>query len=339
MSHTRKILLGGVAVLLFGIGIIAFVPKNTRKKQIQRYWARLPFVGGSEISLPDTTSSTSDSFDTVDTVRLRPRNQTEEVMPTSTNVLQTVRSWVSYYGDDDIEALRQFDLIDIDAEAGAGNYTQDEINALKADGKIVVSYLNIGAIETFRSYWGPGQVYKLDPYGGWPDEYWADTSQSGWQDLIISEAGKLLAKGVDGFYLDNLDVAEKYGDRPELRRGVVTIIERLRKTYPQAILIAQNGLFLRNDEGSGKKRVYAYLDGWAQEEVFTTYEDGYRKVAKEQTDAYVAALQDLQRQGLITFCLDYADSVSLRNYAQAEALKIGCRSYVGTKELDQVILQ
>lgn len=334
MSRGHKLLLGGVAILILGIGIIAGTLGNTKKTQVQKYWARLPFMGGSEAPSLDTTGPTAPS---PDTVKLPPQDPAGGVMPTPINALQTVRSWVSYYGDDSIEALRQFDLIDIDAESGAGNYTAKEIDALKANGKIVVSYLNIGAIETFRSYWRPGQVYKLDSYGGWPDEYWTDASQPGWQDLIISEAGKLLTQGVDGFYLDNLDVADKYGDRPELRRGVVTILERLRKTYPKAIMIAQNGLFLQNDQGGDGKRVYEYVDGWAQEEVFTTYEGGYRKVAQEQTDAYVAALKELQGKGLTTFCLDYADSVPLRNYARAEALKIGCRSYVGTKELDIVV--
>ena len=84
----------------------------------------------------------------------------------------------------------------------------------------MISYLNVGACERFRTYWsdtGPGgppscganTAAQLGPYAGYPDETWMDFANPGYRDLILdSLAPRLLAQGLDGFFLDNLELVE-----------------------------------------------------------------------------------------------------------------------------------
>ena len=50
-----------------------------------------------------------------------------------------------------------FRLINIDADPTAGNFTRADIATLRAGGRnTVLSYLNVGACERYRSYWRDG---------------------------------------------------------------------------------------------------------------------------------------------------------------------------------------
>src|SRR3954467_3158469 len=67
--------------------------------------------------------------------------------------------WVSFYGTArQIGDLRRvagaFRLLNIDADPPAGNFTRADIETLRAGGRnTVLSYLNVGACERYRSYW------------------------------------------------------------------------------------------------------------------------------------------------------------------------------------------
>lgn len=68
-------------------------------------------------------------------------------------------------------------------------------------------YLNIGAVEEYREYYGRFERLTLGVYEDWPDERWVDVSDAEWQTFLIQElAPKYAALGLDGFFLDNADV-------------------------------------------------------------------------------------------------------------------------------------
>src|SRR6185503_5885630 len=65
--------------------------------------------------------------------------------------------WVSFYGGAqgvDLAAVAAtFRIINIDADPDTGNFTDAEIQTMRAGGKNrVISYLNVGSCEKFRSY-------------------------------------------------------------------------------------------------------------------------------------------------------------------------------------------
>src|SRR5256885_168998 len=85
---------------------------------------------------------------------------------------------------------------------------------LHAGGKNrVISYLDVGSCESFRSYWSTAPAplkscnantaAKLGPYAGFPNEQWMNPANVDYQDLIVKHvAARLAATGVDGFFLD-----------------------------------------------------------------------------------------------------------------------------------------
>lgn len=256
--------------------------------------------------------------------------------PSAAERLKAARSWVSYYSLGQISELSKFDVVDIDVEDGAANYQPDDVAALKARGKLVVSYLNVGSAEPFRSYWPRVQAYSLGKYPGWP-EFYMDVSKSGYRDVLLNAVvPQILAKGVDGLFLDNVDAGSTLG-KPAITAGIVDIVRRLRKAHPSVLLIAQSSnLRILTERGADGRQFYEYLNGLAREEVSATYEGGYRKVPAAESDAMLRTLAGWRSKGLVVLTLDYANSPELAQYAITRARAHGLIPYVSTKYLDQI---
>ena len=206
--------------------------------------------------------------------------------------------WVSFYGTasqmgDLAHVARTFRLINIDADPGAGNFTDDEIRILSDDGRNrVVSYLNIGSCERFRTYWssapsglvpcGANRSAWLGSYEGYPDETWMDPSDEAYQGLILDfVAPRLAARGVDGFYLDNLEVAEHADPSapgwcsPRCRQGALDLVRRLRERFADMVILMQNATSDVTRLGmTGGRRFATLLDGVDHEEVYAPGFDG-----------------------------------------------------------------
>jgi uncharacterized protein (TIGR01370 family) len=73
-------------------------------------------------------------------------------------------------------------------------------------GVYVYGYLNVGAVESGRSYYSKFKSIRLAPYDGWDGEYWIDPTDRAWQDHCVSLAKQIKATGAIGLYLDNTDI-------------------------------------------------------------------------------------------------------------------------------------
>ena len=77
--------------------------------------------------------------------------------------------YVVLIGEDSeiIEKLSDIDLLVIDAEY----FSQNDIARLRENGiREIYSYINIGLIESFRSYDTDFEKYTLGAYENWPEE-------------------------------------------------------------------------------------------------------------------------------------------------------------------------
>jgi cysteinyl-tRNA synthetase len=112
-----------------------------------------------------------------------------------------------------------YDLVLIDLFFDEAALSASEVNSLKikANGgqRLVISYINIGAAETYRYYWQdkwklhrPNWLKKR--YEGYDDEFWVKFWKDEWQEIIYGNDGsyikKILDAGFDGAYLDNVEV-------------------------------------------------------------------------------------------------------------------------------------
>src|SRR5688500_16946367 len=164
--------------------------------------------------------------------------------------------WVSFYGAaakaGPIDKLAaRFRVLNIDADPGVGAWTPAQIVALKAGGRNrVISYMNVGSCETFREYFtkGPAGITPCKDnlraqrgrYDGYPDEIWMDLGDANYQKLILEHvAPRLVRAGVDGFYLDNMEIVE-HGEKTNngpcserCRQGGLELVARLRQAFPK----------------------------------------------------------------------------------------------------------
>jgi cysteinyl-tRNA synthetase, unknown class len=205
--------------------------------------------------------------------------------------------WVSFYGSSKnalpLERVaRTFRIMNIEADPGVGAWTPAQIKMLKAGGRNrVISYMNVGSCENFREYWKTaprGMVPCKDNiraqkgrYAGYPTEIWMDLSNPDYQKLIVEHVAVRLAKtGVDGFYLDNLEIVE-HGEKTSngpcgsrCRQGGLDLVARLRKAFPDHLIVMQNATSDVTRLGRTESGPYAeLLDGIAHEQVYAPEHD------------------------------------------------------------------
>lgn len=134
--------------------------------------------------------------------------------------------------NDNIAQFSDYGIVVIDAQY----FDREEIEAFRAEGHQVWTYLNIGSLEDFRDYYEAYRDLSLGAYEHWEEEVWVDVSQQRWQDLVLKDlVPALLDKGVDGFFVDNCDV---YWVHPEekILDGLGVIMQGLVQTGKKVII-------------------------------------------------------------------------------------------------------
>jgi cysteinyl-tRNA synthetase len=200
--------------------------------------------------------------------------------------------WVSWYGPSGGAAVisqvaSTFRVINIDADPDADNLSDAEIAALRANGQNrVLSYLNLGSCENYRSYYATAPAGHKScqssgaltaPYDGYPDEMWANLGNADYQDLMVnSVAPRLIARGVDGFYLDNMEVVEHGAQESNgpcdaaCSQGGLDLIWQLRQKFPDKLIVMQNATSDTTRLGMTHGVAFpTLLDGVSHEEVYS----------------------------------------------------------------------
>ncbi len=135
--------------------------------------------------------------------------------------------------EEDIDKFGKYEEIVIDAQY----FSKESIQKLKDSGAThVISYLNIGSIESFRPYYEQYKHLTLGEYEHWEEERWVDVSKKEWQDFIVNDlVDQLLEKGVNGFFIDNVDVYYNYHTE-EIYDGLEKILTDLRLKFLYTII-------------------------------------------------------------------------------------------------------
>ncbi len=176
-----------------------------------------------------------------------------------------------------------FRLINIDVDPDLANFTPEQIQTLRDGGRNrVISYMNLGACEDFRTHWSAApsgilscsanRTAQLGPYYGYPSETWMNVGNPEYQRLILEHvAPRLAAQGVDGFFLDNMELLEN-DDLCDAAciQGGLDLIGKLRERFPSHVLIMQNATddVLRLGTTTQGRRYAELLDGISHEDVY-----------------------------------------------------------------------
>ena len=246
--------------------------------------------------------------------------------------------WMSYYNTDSAmgsaaQASSTFRVMDLDLDPGAGNFTAADVAALKANGQnVVLSYLNVGSCENFRTYWNsvpPGFVScqantaaQAGTYQGYHNETWMNLSNPDYQHLIVDYvAPQLVAQGADGFYLDNMEIVE-HGTATTngpcdatCAQGGLDLVRMLRAKYPSLVIVMQNATSNVTRLGqTGGVAFASLLDGIAHEEV---YAPTYDASAERELLAWQGMKLTPNGHALWIATLDYVGGCGQTTKAQA----------------------
>lgn len=211
----------------------------------------------------------------------------------------------------------------------AQNVSIEDVGSLKAHGRRIYSYLNVGSLEDFRDYYSTFSGYTLAEYENWPGEYWMDVSEEAWQDFIINNvAAELVLKGVDGFFIDNTDVYYMY-QHSWIYKGLVKILTGLRDTYHLPIIINGGDFFVTKLMDDGKTDLIAGIN---QESVFSYIEDYENSVFGEQPALdrayYEEYLARAKKQGLFVYMIEYTRDMRLVAKIKEFCQENGYKCYV-----------
>ena len=124
--------------------------------------------------------------------------------------LRGVHTWAMAIGNGALANVMRrpgaFDLVVVDGE----EIRRAQVLKLRRHGTLVLGYLSVGTIESYRWWHSAADPYKLELWGDW-GEWYADVSRLGFRDLLANRvAPGMLNKGLTGLFLDNTDMVETH---------------------------------------------------------------------------------------------------------------------------------
>lgn len=251
------------------------------------------------------------------------------VLPVTTVPAQaaSTTTWGVFIGTNlhgNTSKVKNYKYIVIDAQ----NYTKAEIRKLKSGGRKVYTYLSIGSVAKYRSYYKRFKKYTLGNYDNWPGEKWVDVSKKAWQNFIVNElVPNLRKKGVDGLWVDNTDVYYEY-HRSKILNGLVSMLTKIHnKKIP--IIINGGDVFVSKIISMGKSKI---IDGVMQEEVLTRItgygSNKFARQTKADRSYYEAYLKRVKRAGRSIALLEYTKSSKMRKEIINYCKKRGYSYYI-----------
>ena len=206
------------------------------------------------------------------------------------------------------EKLQGYKTVVIDAQY----FTQEQIAELKTSGCTVYSYLNVGALETFRDYYDAYADLILGNYDNWEEEGWIDVSDYEWQEQLASLSQEFLQKGIDGFFVDNCDVYYQYTE-DKIYHGLCQILQGLRATGKDVII--NGGDVFVQEYLRQNKELNTILSGINQECVFSSIDfkrNNFNRAAKEDKKYYLSYLENAEQHGAAIYLLEYTKNSELQ---------------------------
>ncbi len=170
----------------------------------------------------------------------------------------------------------------------------------------------------FFKFSADGPVASATGQDGLPDEngvwgsFYTASGDPGWHETVRQRLQAIEQKlEVDGFFLDTLDTASRWGAYPWMEKDMVELVGAVRGWHPRAILVANRGLSLFYDHAETMRR---NLDGVMYESFLTDW-DWQRKQAITHPflDSQLQILRDLllpqatRPDGFFLLFLNYRD--------------------------------
>ncbi len=283
-------------------------------------------------TLAQTTSQTTEEATAAATTTTTTEVTTTE-QPTETTVSEAKYAYGVFLSvEKNIDRLKDYETVVIDAQ----HFTKEQIEAFKARGHKVYTYINIGSLENFRPYYKEYKDLKLGKYEHWDEEIWINVADQRWQDFMQNNMiPNLTAKGIDGFFVDNCDVYYNYR-KPGILDGLTSIMKALVATG-KAVLINGGDCYLDaycKNCGSWRD----VITGINQETVFSKIiwdKNKFGRAGKEDHKYFLSYIERYAKQGADIYLLEYTKDKKLIKEIEEYCANKGFGYYVSDSvELD-----
>lgn len=209
----------------------------------------------------------------------------------------------------------QLVVVDLARDARSDYFTPAEIARVRATGKRVLAYFEIGSIENFRPEYpvlrreAPALI--ANEWAEWPGEYFVRYWEEHWWSAVVRpRVDRALRAGFDGVYLDTplayeqIDLRDAQGrDRDALARAMSDLIVRISRyakaRQPGFLIVPQNSPELRHQPGYTEA-----IDGIGMEELF--FEATDERCTQDYCAENLADARALRAAGKFVLSVDYA---------------------------------
>ena len=243
------------------------------------------------------------------------------------NLLFTSFSFKKEYGvflglnNKEIKRLENYKIIVIEAE----EFDKNHLMEFHKKNQKVFAYLNVGALENYRSYYSNYERFSLGIYHDWPDEKWIDVSKKEWQFFLVNDLGKKYKdKGFDGFFIDNADVYYHYQDE-KIYQGLVEILKGLKENGSKIIINGGDVFVSRVLYEASDTQIF---DAVNQETVFTSInfsEKTYGRSSDESREYFCEYLKKVKDSGKEVYLLEYSPDfftkMEIKKYCEENDMK------------------
>lgn len=284
------------------------------------------------------------------------------------SAIGSVRSWGYQLAGMDMAtvAAAPYDLLVLDATTGLAEgraMTREEVARLKRgpDGRrrLVVSYLSIGEAEDYRpDYFSEEYLsedapdWLLHENPAWKGNRIIRFCEEGWQRTILGDDDgrnvynsvepsplyRLLELGLDGVYLDRVDVYAEVGKAcPDAARRMVQFVSRLaahaRKANPDFLVILQNA-----EELLGHPDMVRTIDAIAKEDLFYGVDHSERANDKVMVRDTIENLRRARAAGRPVFFVEYVKDARRIADARRRGTAEGFIPYFAPRDLARLWL-
>ena len=226
----------------------------------------------------------------------------------------------------DFKKIRDYGLIVIDADY----LTKDDIKTLKKQGnKKIFSYINIGSLEKFRSYYDDFEDISLGDYENWDDEKWVDVTNKRWKAHISNLLKKLKSKGIDGYFADNMDVYYHYNSL-KVYSSLLEILAEMKKTDLPCIV---NGGDTFISKALDEKKLKNLVYGVNQETVLSKIDfknKTFLTSSKNTRRYFENYVKKCKNKGLKVYLTEYTRDEKLKKEIKNFCEKNGYNHYISS---------
>lgn len=205
-------------------------------------------------------------------------------------------------------SINNYDVLVIDAEL----LTAKDIDVIHQNGNNeIYSYLNIGSVEDFRSYYEEFLPFTIGEYEDWDNEKWIDVSSEKWQTHIVEAADELVDKGVSGLFVDNTDVYYVFHEQ-KIYNALLDIFNAFTE---KGIKVIVNGGDVFISEVINNCSIPTCINAVNQETVFTSINFDDKSFGEnnwENREYFIEYLNVCKQNGMDVLLIEYGANDKLR---------------------------